>query len=580
MDIKKILTGVIMALMLSASAAMAEGEIREFDVKPDFANNTITVSGETTANDHVTIMVLDNGAAPGNVWDNMNKEAAAVTIGSATMPAEKANADGVIFHIDDSIVSDSDGRFRYEFTLRKNGIYDIYLYTSSGMKQYQDLDFANSDSYNAAIDKLNAALQNGDKDGFVSLLTDNGVRTVLGMSESFGSTADAGLAAEIMYKSIGRRTLAYEYENNKALYDCCAAVTAVKKGYNAVRYLRYAIEEAPDTCEWFDKYIDSAEAERFVADKLKNSAISDLSELRSELEKAIVLYVVYEPNGYQNIQKIFNDFKNITGISNPTTKLTVYSSLAGGSFSDIKALVQRYNELLSKTQSEGSGGGGGGGGGGGASSGSPSGGASLGLNAGTAISQSKEAMAAPQAMNMNIFTDLDSVPWAEDAIVELAVKGVISGKTDTEFYPDDYITREEFTKLVAEAFARDAAPVDIGFADVPESRWSYPYIVKARSAGLINGYSETEFGAEDLISRQDMATIIYNAAIYKNVALGDAESTLKFGDDNAIADYAREAVYVLRSMGIINGVSDVEFAPARNAKRAEAAVMIYALLLK
>ena len=183
-------------------------------------------------------------------------------------------------------------------------------------------------------------------------------------------------------------------------------------------------------------------------------------------------------------------------------------------------------------------------------------------------------------MNKDIFEDLESVPWAKDAIVELAARNVIAGKGGNKFCPDDMVTREEFTKLVTAAFISDVEEAEIAFADVLPNRWSYRYIAKAKAAGLINGYSETEFGAEDLISRQDMAVIIYNTAVYKNVELASASDALTFADDSEISDYAKESVYMLKAMGIINGVSDMEFAPVRNATRAEAAVIIYALLQK
>jgi len=83
-----------------------------------------------------------------------------------------------------------------------------------------------------------------------------------------------------------------------------------------------------------------------------------------------------------------------------------------------------------------------------------------------------------------------------------------------------------------------------------------------------------------LISRQDMAVIIYNAAVYKNVSLPSSDIALSFADDSIIAEYAKKSVYVLKAMGVINGVNDMEFAPLRNATRAEAAVIIYKLLQK
>ena len=61
--------------------------------------------------------------------------------------------------------------------------------------------------------------------------------------------------------------------------------------------------------------------------------------------------------------------------------------------------------------------------------------------------------------------------------------------------------------------------------------------------------------------------------VLEKLTVKDTEN--KFADDGKIAPYAKEAVYALRDAGIINGVSDTEFAPKKNATRAEAAVMLY-----
>lgn len=573
MNVKRILTGIITFSMLPSFAVFAADEIREFEVMPDFANNTVTVSGDAAVNDNITIMVLKDGVTPGTVWGNLITENTNVNIAGSALASQKADANGTVFHINDNITAGEDGKFTYEFTFKTDGTYDVYICTSDGIKEYQNLVFTNSTSYNSAIDSLNDELKSKDKNGFAALLKNAEFRKSLGMDEDFDSNADITKTAEIMYESIGDALLAYDYDENKKLYECCAAITAAAKGYNSVSYLRYSISDDETACKWYDKYITTESAEKYIASKLKNNTASNIDDIADELKSALVLYVVYSPDGYENIKNIFNDFEDVTGIGSPTSKLKVYSELAGKSFDDMDKLTDGYEELVKKYSSSS-----GSGGGGGSSSG---GGSSFGIVGGTGSTITNiQSITAPEQMNKNIFTDIDNVPWAEDAIVELAVAGVISGKTDTNFCPNDYITREEFTKLVAEAFAGDVEGAEISFNDVPQSRWSYPYISKAKAAGLISGYSDTQFGATDLISRQDMAVIIYNAAVYKNVALGSTEDTLIFGDDADIADYAREAVYTLKSMGVINGVSDVEFAPTRNATRAEAAVIIYAMLLK
>ena len=84
--------------------------------------------------------------------------------------------------------------------------------------------------------------------------------------------------------------------------------------------------------------------------------------------------------------------------------------------------------------------------------------------------------------------------------------------------------------------------------DVAKERWSYEYISAAYKCGIINGVSDTDFAPGEKITRQDMAKIIYGAAKYKDIKLESAENVPVFADDAEIADYAKEAVYILKEM--------------------------------
>ena len=71
--------------------------------------------------------------------------------------------------------------------------------------------------------------------------------------------------------------------------------------------------------------------------------------------------------------------------------------------------------------------------------------------------------------------------------------------------------------------------------------------------------------------------MIYRAIQSKTAAdYGDAEPT--FDDMGQISDYALDAVAALYKMGIVNGVSETEFAPLDGATRAQAAKIVYGVL--
>lgn len=169
-----------------------------------------------------------------------------------------------------------------------------------------------------------------------------------------------------------------------------------------------------------------------------------------------------------------------------------------------------------------------------------------------------------------VFTDTKSVPWAQEAIDTLYSKNIISGISDTEFAPDKSITREEFVKLIVCAFGIEAQDDEIFYADVTEDAWYEQYIKTASSKKIVSGISDNLFGVGQNITRQDMAVILYRA-----MQLSPVTSLEIFADDNAIASYAKEAVYTMKELQIISGMGENCFMPLENATRAQAAKMIY-----
>ena len=56
------------------------------------------------------------------------------------------------------------------------------------------------------------------------------------------------------------------------------------------------------------------------------------------------------------------------------------------------------------------------------------------------------------------------------------------------------------------------------------------------------------------------------------------KSTVDFADNASIADYAADSVYALKYAGIMKGDENANFNPTNPANRAEAAMVIYAVI--
>lgn len=180
--------------------------------------------------------------------------------------------------------------------------------------------------------------------------------------------------------------------------------------------------------------------------------------------------------------------------------------------------------------------------------------------------------------NKKVFTDLDGFKWAEPAIYYLAQYGLVEDDMG-RVYPQKYITRGEFTKLIIGAFGLYDYDAKCGFTDVNEGSEYYPYIASAYELGIINGVGYGKFGIDEYIQRQDMATIIYRTVQSYGTPLTE-KPPLDFVDADEIYEYAKEPVSALVGAKAVSGNLDYQFLPKNNANFAEACKILYYIMLK
>lgn|GEM_PF-2426954 len=173
------------------------------------------------------------------------------------------------------------------------------------------------------------------------------------------------------------------------------------------------------------------------------------------------------------------------------------------------------------------------------------------------------------------FIDMDSVLWAQAAVDKLAELNIVSGRNEQIFAPNEYVTREEFVKMLYMASGKELlTDGQCVFSDVCTGAWYYDYIVSAVKNGFVQGKSDGTFGVGEKITRQDAAVMVARVMKQLGIAI-EEEMHESFDDDSVIDEYAKDSVYTIRRIGIINGVGNNMFAPKNFATRAEAAKIIY-----
>ncbi len=165
--------------------------------------------------------------------------------------------------------------------------------------------------------------------------------------------------------------------------------------------------------------------------------------------------------------------------------------------------------------------------------------------------------------------------WASNEINAMASKGIIEGKTDELFEPDEDINRAEFTVLISRMLKLTSYEDQLSFDDISKDDWYYDDIVSAFENGIIKGRSENEFNPSGLITRQEAAKIISNVLLKKNYIQNDKCNIDMFMDKDQISDWAKDDVAISVREKIFESGENSNFAPLENLTRAQAATIIY-----
>lgn len=173
------------------------------------------------------------------------------------------------------------------------------------------------------------------------------------------------------------------------------------------------------------------------------------------------------------------------------------------------------------------------------------------------------------------FSDVSDDFWARAAIENLKLRNIVQGDENGKFNPNDNVTRAEFLKIADLAFGMEQIYTQSGFKDVTEADWFYAYVARANSAAAFDGIYTEEFDGDKIITRDEMAAILYRLAKKSGCSFNQIETPYVFFDRDDIGEYAREAVKKLQTSGVLHGTGNRMFEPRIGLTRAEAAQAVY-----
>lgn len=179
-------------------------------------------------------------------------------------------------------------------------------------------------------------------------------------------------------------------------------------------------------------------------------------------------------------------------------------------------------------------------------------------------------------LEQNPYTDVNENDWYYNDVMMVDQQLLMTGTSDNTFSPDGATTRGMIATILHRMEGSPKVSYNGALNDVPANAYYANAVKWAASTGVLNGYGDGKFGAEDPITREQLAAILRNYAVYKgcDVSVGEDTNILSYNDFDKISEYAISSMQWACGTGIIGGRDGGMLAPQGNAKRCEVAAML------
>jgi hypothetical protein len=175
----------------------------------------------------------------------------------------------------------------------------------------------------------------------------------------------------------------------------------------------------------------------------------------------------------------------------------------------------------------------------------------------------------------SLFKDVSDSAWYTPYVLNCYGKGIMSGTGTASFEPEAAMTR---AMLITMLYRMEGSPEMMGdvsllFSDCAKGTWYSSAVLWAYRNYIVEGVGAGKFAPNEVMSRQEMALILYRYIEYKGMG-GQEPVPLKYADKSEIAAWAFKAAEYCSSYGLMSGVTDTQFAPEDGATRAMGAVAL------
>ena len=132
-------------------------------------------------------------------------------------------------------------------------------------------------------------------------------------------------------------------------------------------------------------------------------------------------------------------------------------------------------------------------------------------------------------------------------------------------------------KILWNLEGKPTAGETVTFIDVADDAWYADAVMWAVTENLIFGESNKTFLPDTPMTREQLATVLYRYAQYKeyDTTIGENTNILSYDDAYDISEYAIASVQYAVGSGLMKGKAENTLNPKDNVTRAETAQILY-----
>ena len=175
-----------------------------------------------------------------------------------------------------------------------------------------------------------------------------------------------------------------------------------------------------------------------------------------------------------------------------------------------------------------------------------------------AASDSVQGTEGEAACPFDNYVDVSATKWYHDGVHYCLENGLMVGVADNLFAPDAATTRGQLVTILWRLAGEPMVEIAEGFNDVYAGDWYNNAVRWATETGIVKGYGDGYFGPSDIVTREQMVSILWRYAQYNgyDVSVGEETNILSYDDAFDISDYAVPAMQWACGSDMVNGMED------------------------